>query len=445
MLEKGFYKNLLTIAIPITVQNIISYSVNMMDTLMLGSFGETVLSASSLSSQVFYLFSLLISGIGCGSGVLCSQYYGKRDLKSLRKITAMALKIAVGVAVVFALALVVFPRQIMALFTSEADVIDAGIKYLRVVALSYIFYSITTIFLIILRSLQDVKLSIWIYVVSFFVNIFFNYIFIFGHMGIPKLGIVGAALGTVVARGVEVILILLYLKYQECMLNFKFYMLKYFDGQLLKDMMKYGLPVTMGETFWGLGLAVHSAILGHMGEMVVAANSICNVLHQFSLSFVQGLGSSTAVIMGGYIGAGLIEKAKDSRKAFVKTYIVCGFINTLFMLAIAKPIFSLYTLQPETLVLAKQFLYTYAFITFFRSIVSPIIGGILWGGGDTKFSAFVDITFLWGLIPVGYLAAFKWHMNPAAVLIILRLETFLKLVACLIRIKGDKWIKNTTR
>lgn len=444
-MEKGFYKNLLAISIPITIQNIISYSVNMMDTLMLGSFGETVLSASSLSSQVFYLFSLLISGIGCGAGVLCSQYYGKRDLKSLRKITAMALKISLGFGFIFLLMLIIFPNNIMKLFTSEENVILEGVKYLRVVSFSYIFYSITTIFLIILRSVKDVKLSIWIYVMSFFTNIFFNYMFIFGHFGSPRLGIVGAALGTIIARGLEVLLVVLYLRYYECVLRFRFFMMRYFDIILLKDMIRYGLPVTLGETFWGLGLTVHSAILGHMGEMVVAANSICNVLHQFSLSFVQGLGSSTAVIMGGYIGAGLIEKAKKATKAFVKTYVICGFFNTIFMLAISKPIFSIYTLQPETLHLAKEFLYTYAFITFFRSIVSPIIGGILWGGGDTRFSAFVDITFLWALIPFGYLAAFRWDLNPAAVLIILRLETFLKLIACLIRIRGDKWIKVTTR
>lgn len=444
-MEKGFYKKLMAIAIPITIQNIISYSVNMMDTLMLGSFGETVLSASSLSSQVFYLFSLLISGIGSGSGVLCSQYFGKRDLKSLRKITAMALKISVIVSLIFVFLLVVYPKEIMMLFTSESNVILEGIRYLRVVSISYIFYSITTIFLIILRSLKDVKLSIWIYILSFFTNIFFNYMFIFGHFGSPRLGIVGAALGTVIARALELLLALFYLKYREEVMSFKFHMLKYFDSNLLKDMIKYGLPVILGETFWGLGLAVHSSILGHMGEMVVAASSICNVLHQFSLSFVQGIGSSTAVIIGGYIGAGLIEKAKKSTKAFLKVYILCGFFNTIFMLAISKPIFSIYTLQPETLQLAKTFLYTYAFITFFRSIVSPIIGGILWGGGDTKFSAFVDITFLWALIPFGYLAAFRWDLNPALVLIILRLETFLKLVACLIRIHGDRWIKNTTR
>lgn len=435
----------MAIAIPITIQNIISYSVNMMDTLMLGSFGETVLSASSLSSQVFYLFSLLISGIGSGAGVLCSQYFGKRDLVSLRKITAMALKIAVAVGIGFVFLLVVYPKQIMMLFTSETNVISEGIGYLRVVSISYIFYSITTIFLIILRSLKDVKLSIWIYVVSFFTNIFFNYMFIFGHFGSPRLGIVGAALGTVIARGIEVLLVVFYLKYREVVMNFKIHMLKYFDAGLLKDMIRYGLPVILGETFWGLGLTVHSAILGHMGEMVVAASSICNVLHQFSLSFVQGIGSSTAVIIGGYIGAGLIEKAKESTKSFLKIYILCGFFNTAFMLAISKAIFSIYTLQPATLQMAKTFLYTYAFITFFRSIVSPIIGGVLWGGGDTKFSAFVDITFLWGLIPIGYFAAFKWNLNPALVLVILRLETFLKLVACLIRIHGDKWIKNTTR
>lgn len=182
-----------------------------------------------------------------------------------------------------------------------------------------------------------------------------------------------------------------------------------------KNLLAITIPITIQNIISYSVNMMDTLMLGSFGETVLSASSLASqVFYIFSL-LISGIGSGS------------------------------GFLNTLFMIAISKPIFAIYTLQPETLVLAKQFLYTYAFITFFRSIVSPIIGGILWGGGDTRFSAFVDITFLWGLIPIGYLAAFKWNMNPAAVLVILRLETFLKLVACLIRIRGDKWIKNTTR
>lgn len=444
-MNKDFYKNLLAITMPIAFQNIISYSVNMMDTLMLGSLGETVLSASSLAGQVFFLFLILVGGLGCGAGVLCSQYFGKRDLKSLRKVAAMVLKMSFGLSIIFFILLLVIPESIMKIFTPEPAVISEGAKYLKVIAISYIFYGITTTFLIVLRSLQDVKISLLMYTVSFFTNVFFNYVFIFGHFGFPKMGIAGAALGTVMARGAELALVIIYLTRYERVLKFKLWMLKFYDKILFKDMIKYGLPVMIGELFWGLGLSVHSAILGHMGEAVVAANSICNVLHQFALSFVMGVGSASSVIMGKYVGAGEYENAKKAARALVKFFAVCGVITAAFMMIVSEPFFSFYELQPSTLTLARYFMVAYAFITMFRAVAAPIIGGILWGSGDTKFAATVDITFLWGLIPLGFLAAFKWNWNPAWVLILLRLEAPLKMVACLIRLRGTKWIKSAVR
>lgn len=444
-MNKSFYKNLLSITMPIAFQNIISYSVNMMDTLMLGSLGETVLSASSLAGQVFFLFSILVGGLGCGAGVLCSQYFGKRDLKSLRKVAAMVLKMSMGLSALFFVLLLVVPSGIMNIFTPESAVISEGAKYLKVIAISYVFYGITTTFLIVLRSLQDVKISLLMYTISFFTNVFFNYVFIFGHFGFPRMEIAGAALGTVMARGVELLLVIIYLTKYEKVLRFKLKMLKLYDRILFRDMIKYGLPVMIGELFWGIGLSVHSAILGHMGEAVVAANSICNVLHQFALSFVQGVGSASSVIMGKYVGAGEYANAKKASKALIKFFTVCGAVTAILMLVVSEPFFSFYDLQPSTLTLARHFMLTYAFITMFRSIAAPIIGGILWGSGDTKFAATVDISFLWSLIPLGFLAAFKWHWNPAMVLILLRLEAPLKMVACLIRLHGTKWIKSAVR
>ncbi|MEG0590514.1 MAG: MATE family efflux transporter, partial [Lachnospiraceae bacterium] len=172
-MERTFYKKLLAIALPITFQNMIAYSVNMADTLMLGSFGETTLSAVSLAGQVFFMFSLLIGGLASGSSVLCSQYYGRQDLVTLRKVVSIALKISLGLSSLFVLLLLVLPMPVMRLFTLDREVIHQGALYFRVVAVSYLCYGVTTIFLIALRSVQDVKLSLRIYGVSLLINIFF--------------------------------------------------------------------------------------------------------------------------------------------------------------------------------------------------------------------------------------------------------------------------------
>lgn len=444
-MDRSFYRKLLGIALPIAFQNMISYSVNMMDTLMLGSFGETTLSAVSLTGQVFFMFSLLIGGIASGSSVLCSQYYGKKDMKKLREVVAIALKISVGISVLFAVSLLLCPGLFMRIFTPEKEVVRLGTVYFRAVAPSYLFYGITTIFLIALRSVQDVKLSLYIYVISLVINVGCNYVFIFGKAGMPKLGIAGAALGTVIARGSEVLMVLYYLKRKEKVLQFKLVMAGWFNKRLFRDLMRYGLPVMAGEFLWGLGTSVHCAILGHMGASAVAANSICNVLHQFAMSLVQGMGSASAVVIGAYIGAGMRTEAKKAGWALVRIYTACGIVTGGLMIAVSGPFFSFYDLHAGTLVLAKQFMLVYAVITVFRSIAGPTLCGIFWGSGDTAFSAKVDMGFLWGLVPFGLIAAFVFHLNPAVVLLILRLEAPFKMIVALYHLKGDKWMKLVAR
>lgn len=444
-MDRSFYKNLMVIALPIAFQNMISYSVNMADTLMLGNLGEAVLSASSLAGQVFFMFSLFIGGIGSGAGVLCSQYYGKNDMDSLRKVAAILLKLAVGASLLFVLGLLFLPREIMALFTPEEEVIALGAAYFRVIAVSYLFYGITTTFLMVLRSIQDVTLSIRIYVVSLLVNIFFNYLFIFGKMGMPRLGIVGAAVGTVAARGVEVAMVFWYLRYREGVLRFRLPMILWFDRKLFRDMIRYGLPVTMGELFWGLGVSVHSAILGHMGAVVVAANSICNVLHQLMMALVQGIGSASSVIIGNFVGAKEYDQAKKAANVLVKIFAVCGVFSGGLLLLLMEPFFGFYSLTQETLLLARQFMVVYAVITAFRSVAGPTLCGIFWGSGDTRFSAIVDISILWLLVPVGAAAAFLLHLNPAVVLMILRTEAPVKGMIALVHLRRGNWIREVTR
>lgn len=241
------------------------------------------------------------------------------------------------------------------------------------------------------------------------------------------------------------VLVLMYLGYKEKTLKFRPVMLKLHDQKILKNLIKYGLPVTVGEFLWGLGVTVHSVILGHMGAVAVAANSICNVLHQFVLSFVQGLGSSSAVVIGNFVGAGKYDYAKKASHALVKLFIVCAILTAVFMLAVSEPFFRFYDLTDGTLALARRFMLTYAVITMFRAVASPIIVGIFWGGGDTIFATKVDMGFLWALVPFGVMAAFVLHLDPALVLLILRLESPIKMVVALYHLRGTKWIKSITR
>ena len=225
----------------------------------------------------------------------------------------------------------------------------------------------------------------------------------------PVLGVKGAAVGTLIARMVEFIIILVYMLKFEKKINYKIHMLKFKDKNLLKDIIKYGMPVICNELLWGIGISIHAVILGHLSSSVVAANSICNVIYQMSTSFILGITTATILLL------------------------------------IKNPLISLYNIEDSTKAIANNLMYIYAFHILFQAFTSPIIAGVLRGGGDTKFAAIIDVIFLWLLLPVGFVAAFKFNLNPVLVLLLLRFETPIKTFFCLFRLKGEKWINIITR
>lgn len=442
--NKEFYKTIAAITIPIALQNIISYSVNLMDTVMLGRLGEVALSATSLANQIFFMFTLLIFGIGGGAVVLCSQYWGSKNILNIQKITTIVLKIAFTISLIFALVLLIFPREVMTVFTSDKEVIKAGTSYLRVLSISYLFYGLTSAFLVILRSVETVNICLKIYILSFIVNVIFNYIFIFGKLGVTPLGVTGAAVGTLIARMVEFLVIILYMLKYETKIIYRPHMLKFKDKTLLKEMLKYGMPVVYNELLWGIGISIHAVILGHLSSSVVAANSIYNVIYQMSTSFILGVANASSVVMGKTIGSGDKDEAINIKNKLLFIYLILGITTASVLLLIKNPVISLYNIEDTTKTLANNLMYIYAFHILFQAFTSPIIAGVLRCGGDTKFAAIIDVIFLWLLLPLGFVAAFKFNITPILVLLLLRFETPIKSVFCLWRLRNDKWINILT-
>ena len=442
--DRSFYKTILAIAIPIALQNIISYSVSLMDTVMLGEFGEVALSATALANQMFFIFTILCFGIAGGAIVLTSQYWGKRDTAAIQKIIAIAVKLTVAAALVFTLVVFLLPSQCMSIFTSEQPVIAAGADYLRIVSLSYLFFGVASTVLTILRSVENVKISLLIYTISFFVNVFFNYVFIFGKFGAPAMGITGAAVGTLIARITEFVLMCAYMLFVEKKIRFRLSMLSLTDHLLFSDLIRYGLPVMLNELFWSLGTSMHSVILGHMGSDIVAANSICYVLYQIGISSILGVGNASAVIVGNSIGAGRIDYAKQSVKRFEIIYLGIGIFSALLLLAVKTPFISIYDISDSTRQVAEQLMYAYAVSIFFMSFSCPMIMGILRGSGDTRFAGLTDVGCLWACIPLGAFAAFVLGWPALVVFSILKLDMLIKTFICLWRLRTDRWIKNVT-
>ena len=240
--SKRFYKNTIAIAIPIALQNLITYGTSMMDTIMLGRADDTgtLLSASSLANQPFFLLSLICFGLSGASLVLSSQYWGKRDLKAVRLIYSIILKAAFTISFLMAAVVLIFPEWVMGLYSNNSDIIAAGAQYLRILGWAYVFFGVENTMLCSIRSVELVKISVVVNMTSFCMNVFLNWVLIFGNLGAPALGIQGAAIATLVARLSEFVITFVYLFFIDKRLRFRPKDFLLFDATMAKDLFKHG-------------------------------------------------------------------------------------------------------------------------------------------------------------------------------------------------------------
>ncbi|MEI3115845.1 MAG: MATE family efflux transporter, partial [Eubacteriales bacterium] len=264
--EKRFYINLLTITIPIALQNLISFATSMMDTIMLGRADDTgvFLSASSLANQPFFILSLVCFGLAGASTVLSAQYWGKRDTASIRSIYSIILKVAFVISTLMALAVLIFPQAVMGIYSNNDEIIAAGISYLRIIGFAYILFGLSNTMICCIRSIELVKISVVVNITSFCTNVFLNWVLIFGNLGAPALGIRGAAIATLTARILEFLIVSIYIFCIDKRLNFKPKHLFLFDKIFALDLFQHGLPVFINEVMWSLGVSAQAAILGHI-------------------------------------------------------------------------------------------------------------------------------------------------------------------------------------
>lgn len=447
---KKFYGNIMRITIPIALQNLITLSTSMIDSLMLGRADNTglFLSASSLANQPFFILSLIAFGLASASTVLTAQYWGKRDVEPIRRIISITIKCAMLLSSIMGLAVLIFPEFVMGLYSNNDAVIEAGAKYLRIVGFSYFTFGFSSTMLCSIRSLELVKISVAVNLTSFLMNSFLNWILIFGNLGAPALGIEGAAIATLTARVAELIITCVYIFVIDKRLALKARDLLLFDKVLAKDYLRYGLPVFLNELIWSLGISIQSAILGHIDYASgdpVAANSISGMVQQLSTVIIFGAANSAAVIVGKSIGAGHIERAKDESFTFMLLSIALGLFACGVILVLRAPVISFYTVPEETKALANELMTVIAVVTIFVSIGSTGIVGILRSGGDTRFCLLLEMTALWLVaIPLA-LGASALTLPVAIVLVCMKIDEPIKSVVFLMRMRTDKWIRTLTR
>ena len=445
--DKNFYSQVLHLMLPVVLQQAINMGVNTMDTIMLGSFGEAQLSASSLANSYYQLFIIFCLGVVSGCSVLVAQYFGKGDKEKIRETFALAMRLAAGVAILFTLLTALFPAQIMRFYTNEADVIAYGVRYLRITTCIFFLHGVSMIAAFLMRSVHKPRLGLVVSIISFFVNIGANYTFIFGKFGAPRMEIAGAALGTLIARAVEFAVTFIYILRIDKTLGLRLrHLLKNPGRELFYNYRRLGMAVLFSDMLLGFGNNAVNMVVGRIGAAVVAANAICQVMDRLCTVITAGMANASSIITGTTVGRGEKEKALEQGKTFYILSLGIGVFTSAVLVVFGEMMISAYNLQPETVTIAKEMMLAYGFIVFWQVVQNVMTKGVLRGGGDTRFLLVADILFMWILsLPLGILAAKVFGWPGWAVIICLRIDYLVKSIWCISRLHSGKWIRETKK
>lgn len=440
--EKSFYKLILSIAVPVVLQNMITIGVNIMDTLMLGNYGEIQLSASSLANEFINIYHIMCMGMSMGAAVLTAQYYGAGNNPSLKKIVTIVLRMGLVIAAAFTVVTLLFPEELMRLYTPDEAVIEKGVLYFRISAVTYVLLGVSLILTNILRTVHQVRFPLVLSIVTFFVNVFFNWVFIYGRLGAPEMQIEGAALGTVIARLVECGSLVTYFFVFDKRIGYRIKDLFMKCGDHVRVYITYAIPVMVSDTLLALGNSAVSIIMGHIGASFVAANSIISQTVRLSTVFNQGLSSASSVITGNTLGKGERDKAYHQGVTFLCLSILIGLAAAVIILLISPLLVESFNITQETKDIAYQLMASVSVMMVFQTVQSVLTKGVLRGGGDTRFLMLADILFLWlASIPLGYLCGLVWHLSPFWIYVALKIDWVIKSVWCIFRLRSKKWIR----
>ena len=443
---RTFNRALITLVLPIALQNLISAAAISADTIMLGLISQSALSAVALAGQVTFVLTLFYLGLATGVSILTAQYWGKKDSQAIQWVLNIACLFSVSISILFFLLSWCFPDTLMRIFTNDDELIRLGAQFLRAISFSYLAMGFSQMYLGVLKSMENARLSAWISSVCLLLNIVLDALCILVFFpGMPEKAIIGVALSTVCARFVELGCCLVH-SITRSNIRFQWPGNKYINPALLKDFLKYTAPVQGNYLVWGGALAATTTIIGHVSADMVAANSIAAAVKNLAIVFCAGIASGGAILVGKYLGQGDRERAKRAGKRVNLYALAFGILAGLTILLIKPLVFQMVDLSST----ARQYLdgmfYICAYYCIGKSLNATNIGGIFCAGGDAKFGLWCDSVVMWGIIlPLSYLGAFVWHLDPVLLYVLINLDEFIKLPIALIRYRQYKWLNNLTR
>lgn len=443
--SKEFYKSAIKLTMPIVIQNLLSATISSTDVLMLNFVSQSAISAVSLAANYTSIIFMIYYGLGCGVQMLSSQYNGKGDMQAIHIVEGIALRFSAIVSILFTLAAFFVPELMMKLFTADEELISIGASYLRAVALSYLFWGLSEIYMATLRSIGRVTICTVLNSIAFVANIILNAIFIFGLFGAPKLGAVGVALGTTISRFIVVIgCIIVSVKSNDVKIKLSYMFAK--NDLLMRDFLHMALPALLNDIAWGLAFSMYSAIIGHLGNDAVAAYSFVNIVRNFGTVLCFAVASATAIILGNTLGEGKLDEARTEAKRLLKMTVVAAAIGSVIILILIPIILSFADITDQAMHYLKYMMFINTYYIWGAAINTTMICGIFRAGGDSKFGMICDAIDMWVYaLPMGLLAAFVFKLPVLWVYFVLCTDEFAKWPWVFKNYFSGKWVKNITR
>ena len=444
--DSRFYSAFFRMAIVLVLQNVITLSVNLADNIMLGAYSEISLSGVTAVNQIQFIYQQLLSAAGEGIVILGSQYFGQQKYEPMRKLTTIAMRFALALCICLFALVSLCPHLVLTAFTPDEAIISEGMRYINIIRFTYVFFAITQILLATLRSRGIVRIALGLSVWALICNCCINYTLIYGHFGAPEMGVAGAAIGTLVARITELIILCIFIIRRDSSILTSLKKITETDRLLTRDYFKVVYPILVVSGLWGLNTAMQNMILGHMGDGTIAANSVASNMFLLVKSMAVGTSSTAAFFIAKTIGEGNEQLLKSYAKTMQVLFVLVGLLSGAALFLIRIPILSLYHLSPDTMRMANSFLLILCFVIVTMSYQMPTNTGIIKGGGDTVYVMIMDIVSIWGIvIPISFVMAFVVKASPIIVLCCLNADQVFKCIPAFIKCNFGHWAKKLTR
>jgi putative MATE family efflux protein len=441
--DRQFYRSLFTMAIPIMLQNLINSFVNMVDTVMIGRLGTVEIAAVGLGNQFFFLYNMILFGICSGGAIFTAQFWGRRDVPGIRKNMGLCLILTLGMGIFFTLISLLFPREILGIYSKDPAVIRAGAVYLLSLSPSYIPYALSFVFVLTLRSTEKVRLAMEASIIALSVNMILNYVFIFGLGLVPPMGVRGAAIATVIARFMEMIILISVSYGRRYVLAGSIRDFLGFDRPYVLRFLRIAAPVVCNELLWSLGVTVQNIIMARTHTDAIAAFNITNTVSQLTFVVFIGLGNGAAVLVGNRIGAGAEDTARAYASRLAGFSILIAVAVGLVLLSLSPLIPLLFNVNANVIAITLAMFIILSCSYPFKAFNMAMIVGICRAGGDTIFCIFYDLFFMWCFsLPLAAVATFLFRSPVWLIFLFIMTEEPLKTVLGFRRLRTGKWLHN---